>query len=150
MVSGPDTIKQQRGIAAQFPKNNPLVQGILSALKFKVFPLAGEEELDAFTAFGPCLHVALTEWERSGRKANDAELIAAAQRFNLPDCEELLHWARSAQPVHLSANDLARYVAGAATPGGVTEAILLAIRAGQSLSSALAHGVEHSRRLRPQ
>lgn len=149
MTSAPETIRLGRGIAAYFSTGDTAVPGILSALKLKLFALSHEEDLDAFTAFGPCLHIALTEWERMGRAVDEAELCDAANRFNLTGFNELLQWARAAQPRNLSPSDLARYLVQAATPGGVTEAILSAIRSGQSLSAALAQGVARCRSLRP-
>jgi pyrroline-5-carboxylate reductase len=149
MTSGPETIQRQRGVAAYFPGDSAAVAEILSALNLKLFAMTREDELDAFTAFGPCLHIALTEWERMGHSVNEAELFAAAKKFHLARFDELLEWARSAQPRYLSSGDLVRYMAQAATPGGVTEAILDAIHSGSNLSGALAAGVERCRNLCP-
>ncbi|HTI98585.1 MAG TPA: NAD(P)-binding domain-containing protein [Dongiaceae bacterium] len=150
ITSGPETIRQHRGIAALFPENSVVVSELLAALKLRCFALAREEDMDAFTAFGPCLQLALAEWGRTGRSVDETELLRAAQQFNVPQIGQLLAWARSAQPENLSARDLDDYLAQAATPGGVTEAILTAIRSGLSLPAALAQGVTRSRQLRPQ
>lgn len=147
MPSAPDTIRQQRGIAALYPAGNATIQALLTALSLRVFPLQHEESMHAFTAFGPCLPIALMYWEGLGYQVDEHELLATAAQYALPDFPALLAWARSVQPQSLSADERTRLVQQAATPGGVTEAILRAMDRGERLSQALACGVLRSREL---
>ncbi|HEY3379674.1 MAG TPA: NAD(P)-binding domain-containing protein [Armatimonadota bacterium] len=147
MPSAPDTICKKNGIAALYPADNVIVHALLAALSLRVFPLRNEETLHAFTAFGPCLPIALTYWEGLGNRVDDNELLDTAAQYGLPDFSEMLAWARAIQPRQLSVEEQHRYVLQAATPGGVTEAILREIDKGQRLSLALERGVQRSHEL---
>lgn len=147
MPSAPDTLEQKNGIAALYPGENPVALELLRSLHMKVFPLADEDAFHAFTAFGPVLPIALTHWESLGRTVDDAELLAAAAVHGLTDYATILAWARSVQPGRLAPEAHRRYLAQAATPGGVTQAALTAIDEGQELSRALEQGLRRCREL---
>ena len=147
MPGAPDTIRQRTGIAALYPAGSPIVCDLLAALSLRIFPLQHEEDLHAFTAFGPCLPIALTYWEGLSHRLDDDELLDMAAQYGLCDFPAMLAWARTSQPQHLSPAEHDRYVRQAATPGGVTEAILQAIDEGQRLSAALERGIQRSRAL---
>ncbi len=147
MPCAPDAILAGQGIAALHPADNPVALALLALLRLRVFPLAREGDLHAFSALGPCLPIALTYWESLGRTAGDAELLELAAREGLADYAPLLAWARRVQPRGLTAEQRAHYVTQASTPGGVTEAILRAIDAGEPFPAALKRGVERSRAL---
>lgn len=147
MTSAPDTLRQKNGIAAIYPPGNIIVQEILAALKLHVFTLHHEADFHAFTALGPCLPIALIYCQDLGRSVDEGQLLETAARFNLPDYPQVLSWARTVQPQDRSPEERDRYIAQAATPGGVTEAILEEIKRGKHLSVALERGVQRSREL---
>ena len=147
MPSAPDTFYQRNGIAALYPADHAIVRELLTTLALRVFPLPCEESMHAFTAFGPCLPIALTYWEGLGKQVEENELLDSAAQYGLTDFSALLAWARTVQPQHASAEEGKRYVLQAATPGGVTEAILREIDNGQNLSLALERGIMRSREL---
>lgn len=147
MISTPDTLRQKNGIAAMYPADNLIVHELLVALKLRVFTLQSEKDLHAFTALGSCLPIVLTYWESLGHQVDLAALLAMAAKYQLPDYSQVVAWARAVQPGGLSSEELTVYIGKAATPGGVTEAILREIMAGECLTVALEHGVERSRQL---
>ena len=147
MTSAPDTLRQKNGIAAIYPADNVVAREIMAALKLRVFALKHEEDIHAFTALGPCLPIALTYWESMGYGVDEAELLDTAARFDLPEYSQVLQWARTVQPRNLSTEERSHYIAQAATPGGVTEAILGEMQAGQRLAVALVCGIHRSREL---
>jgi pyrroline-5-carboxylate reductase len=147
MPSAPDTLRQRNGIAALYPADNPLVREILESLGLRVVALKQESDIHAFTALGSCLPIALTYWEGLGNKTDDAELLETARRFSLPSYDKILQWAHSVRPRGLSDDEQERYLTQATTPGGVTDAILAAIRTGTKLPAALERGIERSREL---
>lgn len=147
MTSAPDTIQRKNGIAAMYPGDDYVVREILASLKLKILPLRQEDDVHAFTAFGPCLPIALTYLEGLKREINEGDLVNAAARFGLPEYGQVLAWARSVHPRNLSTEERDRYIAQATTPGGVTEAILKELKAGKSLSDSLIRGVQRSREL---
>jgi pyrroline-5-carboxylate reductase len=147
MTSAPDTLRKKIGIAAVYPASNVLVNAILRALQLRVVALRREADVHAFTAFGPCLSIALTYWEGLGREVNESELVETAQKFELPSSSDVIRWARAVQPRSLSEAERSLYISEARTPGGVTEAMLRAIELGESISVALERGVHRSREL---
>ncbi len=146
MPSSPDTILGRNGIAAIYPAH-PVVAEILSTLKLRLIPLAREEDFHAFTALGPCLPLALTLWESLGKPIDEPELAALGKRHGLPDYGAVITWAQEVRPRDFSDADQETYLRQAATPGGITEAIFNAIRAGVSLPDALKKGIERNRAL---
>ncbi len=147
ITSAPDTLRQRNGIAALYPADNPLTREMLDSLGLSVVPLRQESDIHAFTALGPCLPIVLTYWESIGRTIDDQELLATAKKFDLPDYRPILQWAHNVRPRQLSSKEIGRYLAQAATPDGVTDAILSAMKAGMSLSAALQRGIERSQEL---
>lgn len=147
MTSAPDTIRRRNGIAALYPANNQLMRGILSSLGLRVVPLHDESGMHVFTSLGPCMPIALTFWESLGRATNDAELLEMAASHGMPDYAPILNWAKDARRTELTDTEKQRYFAQAATPGGVTEAILNAMKEGRSLSESLEKGMTRSREL---
>jgi pyrroline-5-carboxylate reductase len=147
MTSAPDTLRQGKGIAALYPTDTPLIQEVLESLGLRIVPLRQESDIHAFTALGPCLPIVLTYWEGLGYRIEDSELLKTAERFALPDYHAILQWAHVVRPKRLADEERNRYLAQAATPGGVTDAILTAIRKGMSLVTALGRGIECSREL---
>ena len=147
MTSAPDTLRQRNGIAALYPTNTPLIREILESLGLRIVALRQESDIHAFTALGPCLPIVLTYWDSLGYKIDDVELLETARRFALPDYFPILQWAHGVRPKGLTGRERDRYLIQATTPGGVTDAILTAMKNGMSLSDALTRGVERSQEL---
>ncbi|MDD2763629.1 MAG: NAD(P)-binding domain-containing protein [Opitutaceae bacterium] len=147
MTSAPDTLRQRDGLAALYPADNLLARELFESLHLQIIPLRRESDFHAFTALGPCLPIALTQWKGLGHEIDDAELRQTAERFELPDYDSILQWAHRVRPRRLSDAERKHYLAQAATPGGVTEAILHALAAGTNLSAALEQGIKRSREL---
>lgn len=147
MTSVPDTLRQRNGISALYPADNLLTREILDSLGLRVVSLRQESDIHAFTALGPCLPIVLTYWESAGCNIDDHELLGTAKNCGLSDYLPILQWAHNVRPRQLSREEIDRYLAQAATPGGVTDAILSAMRTGMSLSGALQQGIERSQEL---
>ncbi len=144
MTSAPDTIAKKNGIAAVYPADDDIAREIVAALGLSVFPLRSETDIHAFTALGPCLPIALAYWESLGKVCDEDGLMETAARYGLPSYRQILEWADAVRPRNLSASERDRYLAQAATPGGVTEAIVKAIAEGLPLPDALVRGIERS------
>jgi len=144
MTSAPDTIARKNGIAAVYPADDEIAREIVAALQLRVFPLTNEADIHAFTALGPCLPIALAYWESLGKSIDEDGLMDTAALFGLPSYRRIIDWADAVRPRNLSASERDRYLAQAATPGGVTEAIVKAIAQGLPLPDALVRGVERS------
>ena len=114
------------------------------ALGARVFELASERDFSAFTALGPCLPVALTVCEGIGRAVDESEIVELASALGLEGWDEVVRWARSRQPHGLTPARRDSYVTQASTPGGVTEAVVRALRSGLSLTDSLRSGVVRS------
>jgi pyrroline-5-carboxylate reductase len=147
MTSAPDTLRKQNGIAAMHPADNSLMRDMLQALGLRIVPLKEESDIHAFTALGPCLPIVLTYWESAGHPIDDRELLETGKRYNLSDYEPILQWTHSVRPRNLSPDERDRYLTQAATPGGVTDAILSAMKVGMSLPDSLRTGIERSQQL---
>ena len=147
MPSTPDTLILGRAIAAVYPATNEKVRTLLELIGARTFPLLREGDVHAFTVLGPCLPAALAFWESLGKIVPEREVLDLAERFELPDPAGMLRWARDAQPRGLVGGELDSYLSQAATEGGVTEAVLQAIRDEKSLPDALRSGIQRSRQL---
>jgi pyrroline-5-carboxylate reductase len=147
LPSAPDTLLRRRGIAALFPAGNDVTTALLEALGTRVFPLEREEQIDAFGVLASCLPIALAHWERSGRVADERELVELAARYDLPDYASILAWAHDIRESLRVDAARSHHLAEAATPGGVTEELLRSIDAGRSLPHALMRAIDRSREL---
>lgn len=146
MPSTPDTVRSGRGVAALFP-DHAVARDLLETMRLRVFPLQSESDMDVFTVLGPCLPVVLTYLDGVGRCVEDGELLAIAAGWDCSAFPQMLPWVRESHRRHLPRQERERYVTEAATPGGVTEAILSKLRSGAPLAAALEHGVRRSRDL---
>jgi pyrroline-5-carboxylate reductase len=144
MTSAPDTIERKNGIAAVYPADDEIAREIVAALGLRAIPLHSETDIHAFTALGPCLPIALAFWESLGKVRDDESLMETAARFGLPSYRQILEWADAVRPRNLSTSQRDLYLAQAATPGGVTEAIVKAVSDGLPLPAALVRGIERS------
>lgn len=142
MPSGPDTIRQNRGIAAICP-GDAKVSDILSAMGLKVHVVPDEESMHVFTA-GVCLPAAILAYRAAGREP-DSEIAGLGRE--LPLLAGLYRWAEEVTPAFGSRSDEDAYIARMCTPGGVTSAIVTSIRAGASFSAAIHAGILRSREI---
>ena len=147
MTSAPDTVRQRNGVAALYPIDIPVIYEILESLGLWIVALRQESDIHAFTALGTCLPSVLTYCDSLGYKVDDSELLETARKVALPDYYPMLQWAQRVRPKSLPAAEREHYLTQAATPGGVTEAILTALRNGMSLPDALVRGIERSQAL---
>ena len=150
MTSAPDTVRRRHGLAALYATHaaasEPILE-ILESLGLRIVVLSRETDIHAFTALGPCLPIALTYWSSLGNTIDELEILETARRHALPDCDAILQWALSAQPLGLSNDERDQYLTQAVTPDGVTDAIICAMKNGLRFSQALDRGIERSREL---
>lgn len=140
MTSGPDTIKERKGIVAVYPPVDPLIQ-ILSGIGLKVHELSDEEAMHAFTA-GVCLPAALLVAERRSLDTDQAVMIIGRE---YPDFGEIYAWARGVLPP--SGSDQEKYIRKMCTRGGITETIISSLNSGDSFLDALRKGIARSREI---
>lgn len=141
MFSGPDTLLRGCGVAAVVPENR-LLGLLLSAIRVERLPVASEDDLDVFTA-GVCLPAAMlftddTAAQRSaiGRLAAEYPLLAA-----------LYAWAETNTPRFPDGAERDAYAKRMITQGGVTEAIVNGLCAGDPLDVALRKGIARTKEL---
>ncbi len=146
MVSDPDTLAKQNGIAAMFPEN-ALVQAMLQALGLSVLVLPSKDRFQAFTAMGPCLPMAAAWCLGHDRPIDHDGLLALGERYGFSDYPEMIAWALEICPKGLAREELNEYLNQAATPGGVTEAVLNGLRDGDAIAAALERGIRRCEEL---
>ena len=137
MPSGPDTIKDRKGIVAVFPPNDILID-ILSCIGLEVYELSDEESMHAFTA-GVCLSAALLVAERKGLDTDQAVRIIGREYSDFGD---IYTWARGVLPCCGSEQE--EYITRMSTKGGITEAIIDSLNSGDSFLCALRKGIARS------
>jgi pyrroline-5-carboxylate reductase len=140
MVSDPDTLAKENGIAAMFPEN-ATVQAMLQALGLSVLVLPSEDRFHAFTAMGPCLPMAAAWCLGHDQPIDHDGLLALGERYGFSDYPEMIAWALEICPKGLAREDLNEYLRHAATPGGVTEAVINGLRDGDDIAAALERGI---------
>jgi pyrroline-5-carboxylate reductase len=142
MPSGPSTIKERKGIAAIYPHNDYLYK-ILSGLQMQIFNLKDEDLMHIFTA-GVCLPAALLAAGDDKIGQLKASEILAAEYADFP---KICAWAEQVLPEFERDEDKENYIRSMATKGGITEAIVEGINAGDSLYVALNRGIKRSREI---
>lgn len=142
MPSGPDTIRDRKGVAAVYPHDAALKE-ILSLMGLRVYELQDEEVMHAFTV-GMCLPSALLVAEKRGLDPPQAVKDFGKE---YPDLEEIGSWARSVLPSFNSDEARDEYVKRTSTKGGITEAIIDSLNSGCTFSMALQRGVARSREI---
>ena len=140
MISDPATLAKKNGIAALYPHNEP-VERLLQALGLHVSLLPAEESSAAFTALGTCLPMAAA-WCFGHKVGIDrASLYAAGRRHDLAGYPDIVDWALEICPQGVSRAELDTYLTHAATPGGITEAVLKGLAEGEGIAAALERGI---------
>ena len=147
MPSAPDTIRTGKGVAATYPSGNDHVKELLSMLSLREVPLKQESDIHASTGLGLCLPIALTYWDSLGNNFDEMGYIEMAEKHRLPNPSGMVSWARSVQMRDLTGEELQAFLKQAATPGGVTEAVLNGISEGTPLHMALELGLLRSKSL---
>ncbi|AIO65216.1 pyrroline-5-carboxylate reductase family protein [Burkholderia oklahomensis] len=143
MISSPDTIVAGRSIGAFYGDAGAQAKALFERIGTEVVALDGDARFDAFTALGPCLPIALTYCEAAGIAPRDDDVLECAAACGLGDWRRVLDWAQQVRPRNLSEADTQAYLDRAATPGGITEAILRSLRTRGHLSDALRDGIRH-------
>ncbi len=142
MPSGPDTIKDGKGIVAVYPRSDILID-LLLRMGLRVYELPDEERMHAFTV-GVCLPAALLA--AKGKELNEA-LAAETIEKEYPGFIEIYTWAKGVLPDFDSDEERDEYVKKMSTKGGITEAIVDSLNSGCSFLEALRMGIARSREI---
>jgi pyrroline-5-carboxylate reductase len=141
MISDPASLAKRNGIAALFPANKPVAE-TLKTLGMRVTPLPAEETSAAFTALGTCLPMAAAWCFGHNVPIDRAKLAEVGRRYGLSDYSDIVDWALEICPRGVSREALDTYLTHAATPGGITEAVLNGLAEGDDIAAALERGVQ--------
>ncbi len=146
MPSGPDTIKEGKGIVAIHPRSDILMD-ILSHMGLKVFEMSDEEMMHAFTV-GVCFPAALlaAEGKAPNGAENEAGSVEAIEK-EYPGFREIYLWAKGVLPNFDSDEKRQEYVKKMSTKGGITEAIVDSLNSGSTFLEALRVGITKSREI---
>ncbi|MDR3694298.1 NAD(P)-binding domain-containing protein [Mucilaginibacter sp.] len=139
MTSGPDTIRQNKAMAAIYPFNET-VKLIMTGSGFTPMILNEEQEMHYFTV-GVCLPAAFVLAKTLGI---NIEIAATDLKPGYAIIRQLYVWAKNVVPVFKSDEEADDYVRKMATPGGITEAILINLEKSRDLLLAVEAGVERS------
>ncbi|WP_295675457.1 NAD(P)-binding domain-containing protein [uncultured Mucilaginibacter sp.] len=139
MTSGPDTIRQNKAMAAIYPFNET-VNRIITASGFEPTILNEEQEMHYFTV-GFCLPAALVLAKKLGI---DVEITPIDIKPAYAIIRHIYVWAKGVVPEFSSDKEADDYVHKMATPGGITEAILINLEKSKDLLQAVEAGVERS------
>lgn len=137
--SSPVSILDGMGICGVFPLSEK-VEAVLSSIHLKVFPLSSDDLFPVFTAI-MCLPAAFLQLDINKQPYTTDKLILE-YRAKLPYIEDLLKWAQDITPYSLTKEEKEQYIAKMATKGGVTEAIVNAIKENDILETAFSKGIE--------
>jgi pyrroline-5-carboxylate reductase len=140
ILSSPVTINSNLGLVAIYPETE-MVKELFYG--FKQYFLQKEEDLNAFIAIGTCIpniNVFL------GRLITEDEIKDLKEVIPV-SINELLDWAAKATPKDLDEQGRKDYLTKAATKGGINEAIIIALKEGKSVKSALLRGLERNQEL---
>ena len=142
MPSGPDTIREGKGIAAIYP-HNQILPRILRELGLRVFELKEEEQIHIFTV-GVCLPAAILALD-DGKDAIEEACRCLSRVY--PDFPEICSWSRDVLPEFEREEDKRDYIRKMATRGGITEAVVKSLERGDDLLLALKQGIKRSREI---
>ncbi|HWZ04779.1 MAG TPA: hypothetical protein VNX40_14280 [Mucilaginibacter sp.] len=139
MTSGPDTIRKNKAMAAIYPFNE-VINRIMTESGFTPMILNEEREMHYFTV-GVCLPAAFVLAKKLGI---NIEIDATDLKPGYAIMRQLYEWAKSVTPEFASDKEAGDYVHKMATPGGITEAILINLEKSRDLLQAVEAGVERS------
>lgn len=138
MLSGPDTILSEKGVAALYPYNE-LIYSILNKMKLRTFEISREVDMNIFTT-GVCLPAVLL-YEK-----DEIGLEKAINEIGL-DCTMFLNlydWAKKVVPSFNTEIEKTQYISRMITKGGITEAIIDSLKSGEEFIIALRKGIARS------
>lgn len=141
MVSGPDTIVSENGIATVYPYNE-LVNCTLKKMSLHIFEVLNEPDIDIFTA-GVCLPAALL-LEDNVTAINEAVNEIGEDYAGFLDIYE---WAKGVLPPLNAEREKIEYISKMITKGGVTEAIINSLKSGETFITALRKGISRSQEI---
>ena len=136
MLSGPDTLLKNEGLAAMYPQNERLAF-LLNSTKLSILEIEKENDLNTFTV-GVCLPAALV---MLGIQAEQKEAIARISA-DYPLMRRFYEWAQKVAPDFDNSEAKGAYIGKMMTKGGVTEAIITSLENGTPLDGALRAGID--------
>jgi pyrroline-5-carboxylate reductase len=140
MFSGPDTILSDKGVATVYPHNDSLVR-LIRFLDLRFIEVGSESDLNVFTA-GVCLPAAILKIGN----LDEAFISIDRLRNDFPLLSGLFDWAVGL-PELKDRRQQDDYIARMVTKGGVTEAIVKCLEAGDPLDVALRRGIARTREI---
>lgn len=144
MPSGPDTIKEKKGIVAVYPQNK-LLKEVLSFMGLRIHELQNEEMMHIFTV-GVCLPAVLLIANKRGRSIELEHAVEAIEK-KYADFREIFIWAENVLPDFDSDKEQTMYVERMCTKGGITEAIVDSLNSGSTVPDALRKGIAKSKEI---
>lgn len=141
MISGPDTIVSNKGVAALYPYDR-FVGNLINQMSMTLFKLSNENDLNMFTA-GVCLPAALL------LEDNEKNIQNALNELQIDFAwfSKLYTWSKGVLPVLATEREKNDYIAKMVTEGGVTEAIINSLKDGELFLSALRRGMNRSQEI---
>lgn len=144
MCSGPETITEGCGVDVSFPAE-AVSRAVLEAAGLKLFELSCESELDSFTV-GICIPPILLNTGIEAEEKNSA-MLKMARRY--PVYRELSPWIDGIVASQAGKENAAS-LANVSTKGGVTEAMVEALKGGSSFYGAIEAGLARNIELRDE
>lgn len=142
MTSGPDTIKEKKGIVALYPQNEILIN-ILSFTGLRAHKLQNEETMHYFTV-GVCLPAAILIANERGLNIEHAIETIEKEYTNFG---EIYIWAKNVLPDFNSDEEQEKYIEYMSTKGGITEAIVSSLNSGDTFLDSLRKGIARSKEI---
>lgn len=139
MPSSPESINQGKGIVAVYPYTDEL-KTLMEAIGFKVIKAKDERFLDLFTV-SVSLPAILME-KPMLVSSRTIEMMKERFGYSQNYWEMLFKWIEEVIPPNLNQQERLSYIEGMATPGGITETMLKAVRKDVSLEDAFALGLK--------
>lgn len=121
---------------------NEFIVNILNKMNLQFFETSEEGDMDTFTT-GVCLPAALLQEEN---EVTIKEAIHAIES-DYPLFSDLYTWAKCILPSFKTKSGKDEYVARMITKGGVTEAIIDSLKAGEPFETALRKGIARSKEI---
>jgi pyrroline-5-carboxylate reductase len=141
MTSGPNTIKEKKGIAAVYPQNDFLTD-ILSFIGLKAQKLQNEEIMHVFTV-GVCLPAAILIANKRGLNVELESAVEVIEK-EYAGFMDIFIWAENVLPDFDSNKEQTKYIDNMCTRGGITEEIVNSLNSGSTVMDALRKGIAKS------
>jgi len=142
MCSGPETIARSGGIGVIYPEIE-MASAFFSLCGIKRLPLTFEEEIDAFTV-GICIPPLLMNTSVS-KDERDKALSGMAKSF--PIYDQIGKWIER-ELTESSFYNKERALENVSTKGGISEAMTISIKAGETFSCAIKRGMTRCSEIR--